>query len=72
VLVSAMGASVSIWVVRWGAKKFLVGTCTGVGTATFYGERAASAVDCRFLLRLLESVSLARLSCLAARLQDTF
>jgi hypothetical protein len=64
----ASGASVSIWDVRKGARKFLVGTCTGIGTAAFFGERAASAVEWRFRLRTSWKPSLS-LVCLAWSLE---
>jgi hypothetical protein len=45
------GASVSMLFARRGAKKFSIGTSPAEGgTAAFYGERAASAVECFFRL----------------------
>jgi hypothetical protein len=51
------GASVSMLFGRRGAKMFFVGNCADeVGTAAFFGEWAASAVECLF--RLLTSLKL--------------
>jgi hypothetical protein len=46
---SVTGATVSIFAVRWGAKKFFVATFAS-GSVAFLGVRAASLVECRFLL----------------------
>jgi hypothetical protein len=43
---------VSMLFSRRGAKNFVVGTCPAeVGTAAFFRERSASAVECLFRLR---------------------
>jgi hypothetical protein len=48
---SVAGASVSIFTVWRGAKKFFVATFADVsGSVTFLGVLAASSVECRFLL----------------------
>jgi hypothetical protein len=67
---SVAGASVSIFAVRRGVKKFFVATFADVsGSVAFLGVRAASSAECRFLLH---TSCYTGLSCLATSFQDIF